>query len=184
MKKFLIVLSLLVGLGFLVFLFHKGATTKAPQGMAGAQVQNDTFNFTGGFNAGSANQFSVSSTGALTTSAGITNLGNTSAATWSTASVGSSSSSPAALGSAASGHFVVAAGATTVGASTTAVTLNSDIQLTLEQTTPIAGTTCNSAVNASSTYAITSKVAGNGFNVTIASAPVTNPFCYSYSITN
>lgn len=152
--------------------------------MAGAQVQNDTFNFTGGFNAGSTNQFSVSSTGALTTSGGITNTGNESAATYSTATIGASSSSPAALGSAAAGHFVVAAGATTANASTTAITANSSVSVNLEKETPIAGTTCNSTVNSSSSPVQVNKIAGNGFIITIPSAPVTNPFCYNYRITN
>ncbi len=150
---------------------------------AGSLVNQLTTHFTNGFYAGSTDQFSVSSTGAVT-NASVTSTGQLKGASFATASVGSSSSSPAALGSAASGHFIVAAGATTASASTTVVTANSDVQLTLEQTTPIAGTTCNTAVNASSTYAIATKVASNGFTVTIASAPVTNPFCYSYSITN
>ena len=41
----------------------------------GTQVQNEAFNFTSGFNAGTTNQLAVSSTGAITTSGNITATG-------------------------------------------------------------------------------------------------------------
>lgn len=180
MKKLISYIAvLLVGLGLGFLVFH-GATTKTPgQGMAGAQVQNDTFNFTGGFNAGTANQLAVSSTGALSSTAAI------SAATFGSATIGSSSSSPAALGSAAAGHFVLPTGGATVNASTTAVTVNSDVQIQQELTSPIAGTTCSSSIASGTAVTVLGGLGTNsGFKVTAQQAPVTNPFCFSYSINN
>jgi hypothetical protein len=179
-----VTLVLILGLGLIV---RGQSSTKLGDSLTSTIATH----YLNGINVGTSDQFAIDGSGNVTQTGNQTTTGNESitgsqtAATFKTATVGISSSSPAALGSAASGHFVVAAGATTVGASTTAVTLNSDIAVQLEATTPIAGTTCNSSITvASSTPIITSKVAGNGFNMTIASAPLTNPFCYSYSITN
>ncbi len=180
MKKlyFLVILSLLVGLGNLGYsLSHNGA-----QPSVGRAPFNATQYFTSGFSAGSTNQMTVSDTGALTTSGGLTTTGALSGATLKSASIGSSSSSPAALGSAASGHFIIAAGQLTASASTTAITANSTILLQIEHTTPIAGTTCNTA--ATTTPGVASKVAGNGFTVTTLAAPVTNPLCLEYLVLN
>jgi hypothetical protein len=86
------------------------------------------------------------------------------------------------------GHLTIAAGSTVQYASTTAVTANSVVQVQLEQTTPIKGVTCNTAVNASSSeatsviFASSTKPSLNGFSITVASAPLTNPFCYAYTI--
>lgn len=179
MKKILgFLLVFVVGLGFGYLVFHSPTTsTKTPtEKKAGAQVQNDTFNFTGGLNAGSTNQYAIDGSGNVTTS------GSISAATFKSATVGSSSSSPAALGSAASGHFVLAAAATTANASTTAVTANSDIQVQQELVTPIAGTTCNTAIASGTVVSLIT--ASNGFQIKTQIAPTTNPFCYSYSINN
>lgn len=176
-------LVLLLGLGLNV-------TLKQPVKLGDSLTSVIATHYLNGINVGSSDQFSIDGSGNTTQTGNQTVTGNEtitgtqSAAKYATATVGTSSSSPAALGSAASGHFVVAAAATTASASTTAITLNSDVQLSFELTTPIAGTTCNSTVNSSSTIAIATKVAGNGFTVTTAGAPTTNPFCYSYSITN
>ena len=178
-----VTLVLVLGLGLIV---RSQQSTKLGDSLTSTIATH----FLNGINVGTNDQFKVDGSGNITNIGTQTVTGNDiatgyqSAAQYLTATVGTSSSSPAALGSAAAGHFVVAAGATTVGASTTAVTLSSDISVNLEATTPIAGTTCNSTINSSSTPIVTSKTAGNGFLLTIASAPVTNPFCYSYSITN
>lgn len=181
MKKFLSYFAvLLVGLGFGFLVFHNGAQ-KTPS--VGGSVENTAVHFTGGLYAGTTDQWAVDTTGA---SSGTTYTASSymSAATYKTATVGSSSSSPAALGSAAAGHFVIAAGATTANASTTAITANSSVSVNLEKESPIAGVTCNTTVNASSSPIQVNKIAGNGFIATIPSAPVTNPFCYNYRITN
>ena len=179
-----IVVSLLVGLG-LGFAIPHGANVS--QKVGGAVQINETFPY--GFYAGLTRQFQVTSAGAISSSGAITTTGALTGAavtgsTYNTATIGSSSSSPAALGSAAAGHFVIAAGSTTASASTTAITANSTVSMTLEKETPIAGVTCNTTVNSSSTPMQVNKIAGNGFIVTIPSAPVTNPFCIAYRITN
>lgn len=176
MKKILgFLLVFVVGLGF-GFLFFHHSSVPASEKLAGAQVQNDTFNFTGGFNAGSSNQLAVDGSGDITGVPSIT------ATDFNSATVGMSSSSPAALGSAIAGHFVIAAGASTAGASTTTVTLNSTIIMSQELTTPIPGTTCNT--NIASDTVVSTKVAGNGFTVTNTYAPSTNPQCMAYWIIN
>lgn len=183
MKNILIaaVVALLIGLG-LGYLLPHGSKLGAVSNNYQATIPPQWF--VNGVAVGSSQQFVIGSNGNQTVTGNETLTGSQTASQYLTTTVGLSSSSPAALGSAASGHFIMAAGTTSAQASTTAVTANSDIQLSLEQTTPIAGTTCNTTVNASSTYAIATKVAGNGFTVTTAGAPTTNPFCYSYSITN
>jgi hypothetical protein len=102
-----------------------------------------------------------------------------------------SSSAGASIGSpiVASGHIVVETGQTFASASTTAIDSNSDVQVQLEQTTPITGVTCNTSLGASSTdatvvFASSTNTSLNGFQIKVAATPVTNPFCYSFSITN
>lgn len=189
MKKYIVsgIIALVVSVGTW---FVLPAKTQQQIQKLGGTVENFPVLFYNGMYGGNSSQFAVSSAGAVT-SAGLTNTGALSAttaitaATYNTATVGTSSSSPAALGSASAGHFIVAAAATTASASSTAVTANSTIKLQLEATTPIAGTTCNTTITtASSTAIITSKIASNGFTVTTAGAPTTNPFCYGYVITN
>lgn len=171
-----------VGLGFGFLVFHSSTAPKAV--MPGAQVQNDTFNFTGGVNVGSTNQFAVSSAGAVSSSAAFTTSGALSAATYLTATNNTtSSSSPIAAGSAAAGHMIIAAAATTGNASTTAVTANSEIFYTVEQVTPIAGTTCNTTIPTSTPVTAVQTV-GSGFQVKVTTAPVTNPLCLSWHVIN
>jgi hypothetical protein len=91
---------------------------------------------------------------------------------------------------AVAGHLTIGAGQTVESASTTAISSSSDrVVVQLEQTTPIAGVTCNTTLNASSSeastvFASTTNTSLNGFTINVASAPVTNPFCYSYSISH
>jgi hypothetical protein len=190
MKKSLVVLGIVL-VGGLVYL---GVTY--PKGGFGAPIvarvqtwfdQGLKIGQSGGnpvltFNGAGALTGNLSTTGDLSASNDITATDLVTAARYASASVGSSSSSPAALGSAVSGHFIVAASASTASASTTAVTSDSAIILQQEQTTPIAGTTCN-ASNASGTM-VTAKVVGNGFTMKTQTTAATNPYCFSYWIIN
>ena len=102
--------------------------------------------------------------------------------TLNTATNCSSSASPAVCSSAASGSVVVAASATTVVVDTTAVTANSQIQLTFDASLGTKlGVTCNT------TYAapwVSARTAATSFTITVVAAPTTNPACYSYTIIN
>lgn len=180
-----IVASLLVGLGFGYLVFHNGAST----GPVGGDYNLNKTQFIEGFTAGRTNQFSVSNAGALTTTDDLTaddiTAGDTlTAQLFATEAVGSSSSSPAALSSAIAGHFVLATGGTTASASTTAITANSTVLVQRELETPIAGTTCNATLSASSTVTAIDKVTSNGFILNVEAAPLTNPFCFSFLVFN
>jgi len=142
----------------------------------GAVVHNVQEQFSAGAKFGRTDQLTISNAGALSTTGALT------AAVYNTATIGSSSSSPAALGSAAAGHFVVAASATTANASTTVVTVNSSVYLTQELVTPIAGTTCNTAL--ASGTAVSLITPANGFQIKVQPAPTTNPYCFSYRVSN
>ena len=202
-----LVVVLVVGLGLAYSLSHKKA-------LGDALVQTTPTWFYAGLTAGnpsstgySGSKFSVDSNGALIAN-GITNTGNAvstgnatrtgnetisgvlTAGTFAL-NFGTSSATPTTTlpSLTASGHITVGVGQTVQSASTTAVDLNSDVQLQLEQTTPIAGVTCNTSINSSSTaaivtYASTTAPSLDGFTVKTAGAPTTNPFCYSFSITN
>jgi hypothetical protein len=113
---------------------------------------------------------------------GVYSNGPIGAISYKTASNCSSSASPGVCGSAAAGSVVVAAGATTVVVHTTAVTANSQIQLTFDSslgaklsvtcnTTPVQGT-------------VSARTAGTSFTIMLPSAPTTKPACFSYSIVN
>lgn len=94
----------------------------------------------------------------------------------------SSSAAPAACGTSASGSVVVAAAATTVTVNTTAVTANSQIQLTFDSSLGTKlGVTCNTTPVQPT---VSARTAGTSFAITVPSAPVTNPACFSYTIMN
>jgi len=94
----------------------------------------------------------------------------------------SSSSSPAICGSAAAGSVVVATDATSVFVKTSAVTANSEIILTFDSSLGTKlGVTCNRTFDQG--Y-VTARDPGVGFTIAAASAPTTNPACFSYQITN
>lgn len=82
-----------------------------------------------------------------------------------------------------SGFVIIAASATTVTVSTTAVTNYSQISV-FEDTTlgTILGTTCNTT--AGRTYAVTARTPGTSFVITTNSAPSVNPACLRFSINN
>ncbi len=103
------------------------------------------------------------------------------AAGYQTATNCSSSASPAVCGSASAGSFTVAAAATSEVVDTTAVTANSQIILTFDSSLGTKlGVTCNTTFDQA--Y-VTARTAGTSFTIT-ASAPSTNPACYSYQIVN
>lgn len=88
----------------------------------------------------------------------------------------------AACGSAAAGSFVVDAAATTALINTTAVTANSQIFVQYDSSLSTRlGVTCNVTV---ALPAVTGRVAGTSFTITVPTAPTTNPACYSFFIVN
>lgn len=93
----------------------------------------------------------------------------------------SSSASPAVCGSAAAGSVSVAAAATTVVVNTSRVTANSQINLTFDASLGTKLTlTCNTTP---SVAYVSARSPGTSFTIT-TTAPVTNPACFSYTITN
>tara|TARA_R110000868_G_scaffold58624_2_gene180826 strand:- start:87 stop:1514 length:1428 start_codon:yes stop_codon:yes gene_type:complete len=94
----------------------------------------------------------------------------------------SSSAGPAVCAAAAAGSVVVAAAATTVVVNSTAVTANSQIFVVYDSSLGTKlGVTCNATIPA--LYGVTARTAATSFTLT-ATAPVTNPACFSYFIIN
>lgn len=92
-------------------------------------------------------------------------------------------SSGGTCGSAASGDVSIAAAATTVTVSTTAVNAASQIQISENSTKgTILSVTCNTTVVR--TYAVTTVTPGTSFVITSSAAPAANPACISYTIFN
>ena len=93
-----------------------------------------------------------------------------------------SSASPAVCGAKASGAVVIAAAASTVVVHTTAVTANSQIQLTFDSSLgSLLSVTCNTT--AQQPY-VTARTASTSFTITTGSTFTTNPGCISYTIIN
>lgn len=97
----------------------------------------------------------------------------------------SSSASPAVCGSASSGSFSVAAGTnSTIVVATTAVTANSQIILTIDDTLGTKlGVTCNSTIQ-QTTPIVSARTSGVSFTATVVGVFTTNPVCLSYAIIN
>lgn len=95
----------------------------------------------------------------------------------------SSAASPAVCGNKPSGSVVVADAATTVVVNTTAVTANSQILLTPDQSLGTKlGVTCNTTYT---TAVVSARTAGTSFTITISADPAgANPVCLSYQIVN
>lgn len=94
----------------------------------------------------------------------------------------SSSASPAVCSAAYAGSVTVAASATTKVVNTTAVTANSQILLTFDSSL---GTKLSVTCNTTYTDAwVSARTAATSFTITVASAPTTNPACFSYRIIN
>jgi hypothetical protein len=138
---------------------------------------------------GAASIFSVGATGAIiarsiSANGGVGQISATGlvqGTTLGTVTNCSSSASPAVCASAPSGSAVVAAAATTVVVNTTAVTANSQIQLTVDSSLGTKlSVTCNTTP---SLLSVSARTAATSFTVT-SSAPITNPLCFSYTIVN
>lgn len=92
------------------------------------------------------------------------------------------SAGAAACGAASAGAFVVDAGGTSTVVSTTAITANSQVFVFFDSGLGTRlGVTCNTTVPA--LYGVSARTAGTSFTLT-ATAPVTNPACFNYFITN
>jgi hypothetical protein len=115
----------------------------------------------------------------------LDSVGNLTTATYNTNTNCASAASPAVCGSAAAGAFTVAAATTSIVVNTTAVTANSDIEI---QPDTSLGTrlsvTCNSTLASIIGPIVTARTPGTSFTVSITGTLVTNPACYSYTITN
>jgi hypothetical protein len=99
-----------------------------------------------------------------------------------------SGASPLACGNAPSGTVAVAVAATTVTVNTTAVTANSQINLTVDTSATKGGSlsptvTCNTTPPSTAPY-VSAISAGTSFTITIAPAPAGNPQCIGFTITN
>ncbi len=172
-KIVIAIVALLVGLGLGYPLFHHGG-----EQVLGGVYETNVSHYGNGFYAGQTDQYSVDSSGNVSTTGTVT----ASAIKLTSSNFAVSSSSPAALGAATRGEIVVAASATTANASSTAIAANSLIFYEPSATTTIPGVTCNTAL-ASSTQT-SSKIPGSGFIVKVSPAPTTNPYCLDFHIIN
>ena len=98
----------------------------------------------------------------------------------------SSAASPAVCGSSPSGSVAMPTGATpTLVIDTTAVTANSQIQLTVDESLGTKlSVTCNTTLATLVNPVVTARSAGVSFTITMNSTLVTNPACISYTIIN
>lgn len=105
---------------------------------------------------------------------------------YNTATNCSSSASPAACASAASGSIAVPTGATpTLVVNTTAVTANSQILLTIDESLGTKlGITCNTTLSTLVQPVVTSRTSGTSFTIQMNSTLATNKACVSYTIVN
>jgi hypothetical protein len=118
----------------------------------------------------------------------LSSTGLFSAGSFGTTTQCQSSASPSVCGSAAAGFVAVPTGVTsvTLQVNTSAVTANSTIMLTSDDTLGAAlGVTCNSTLaTLVGGMAITARSAGASFTVTYNGTIATNPLCLSYAIVN
>lgn len=98
----------------------------------------------------------------------------------------SDSGGAAACAAAPAGHFVIDATSTSTVVSTTAVTANSEIHVTRDDSLgPRLSVTCNTQSSlVLGTPRITARTAGVSFTVSIDLGPTTNPMCLGYTIIN
>jgi|ERR1700675_77374 len=115
-------------------------------------------------------------------------LGPVNSTAYSTGSNCASAASPAVCGSAAAGDVAVPTGATpTLQINTTAVTANSEIQLTVTEAATVGtrlSATCNSTLSTLVNPVETARVAGASFTIQMSSTLAVNPACIHYSIIN
>ena len=132
---------------------------------ASALIWSDGTNYFAAVNEGSNPTFSSMKSGQLLTTSNC-----------------SSAAAPAACGSAPSGSVVVAASATTVVVDSTAITANSQVQLTFDSSL---GTKLSVTCNTTPVQAtVSARTAATSFTITVPTAPTTNPACFSYTIIN
>lgn len=184
MKKLSIsVIAALAVLGLVFVVFHHGKQPTSQPVVGGLYETNPT-QFVSGFSAGSVNQYAVDSSGNLA-STGTVNATTVKASLYTTATIGSSSTTPAALGSAAAGFIAIGTStpATRVlNASSTAITINSQVFVQQSSTTTVPNVTCNTT--AATSTIVSGIFPGSGFQITTGSVPTTNPNCYYYRIIN
>jgi hypothetical protein len=167
-------------------------------------LSSGTLNFV---NSGSPNGLAITFTNGfagnieLGLSGTLNNSGLTNAATTvngETCSLGSSCSpqpatkancadgnSPAVCGSAASGAVAVPTGTNpTLVINSSAVTANSRIFLTIDESATISATTCNTTLATLIQPVVTSRSAGASFTIQIGATIATNPACVSFFILN
>lgn len=105
--------------------------------------------------------------------------------TYATSTNCASSASPAVCGSAAAGAFTIVAATTAITVNTTAVTANSEIGIQPDSSLGTRlGVTCNTTLASIIGPVVTARSVGTSFTVTITGTLVTNPACYSYTVTN
>ncbi len=124
---------------------------------------------------------------AFDASGNATMIGTLSGVTrYATASNCASSASPAVCSSASAGSVVIAAAATSVVVNTTAVTANSTIFLTTDQSLGTKlSVTCNTQSDlVVGTPVVSARSSGTSFTAALPIAPTTNPLCLSYLIIN
>jgi hypothetical protein len=135
----------------------------------------------GSFTATPSNGLAVGTTAQFT----VTGTGLTTAPLYATSTNCSSSASPAVCGAAAAGSVAIVAGTNpTIVVNTTAVTANSQIILTEDQSLGTKlGVTCNTTLPTGAAN-VTARTAGTSFTAEITGVFSTNPVCVSYSIVN
>lgn len=115
-------------------------------------------------------------------------VGSFRTASYNTATNCASAASPAVCGSAASGSIALPTGASgsTLTVNTTAVTANSQIHVTVDESLGTRlGITCNSDTIAPfGPVVVTARVAGTSFTIANNVAIATNPLCLSYTVVN
>lgn len=94
--------------------------------------------------------------------------------------------SPAVCAAASAGAVAIPTGVnSTLVVNTTAITANSQILLTVDDSVTIGGTTCNSTLaTLVGGTAITARTAATSFTISFNGTITTNPVCISYSIIN
>jgi hypothetical protein len=166
----------------MVFMQPTGATASSTWNTAGTfSGVNAPTGFAGNFF-----DYQLAGAARLSLSAGGTlNILTANAVNYHTVTNCSSAASPAVCGAAAAGSVAVAAGTNpTLVVDTTAVTANSQILLTEDESLGTKlSVTCQTAVLPTSTV-ITARTAAASFTIQANGTFTTNPVCYSYMIVN
>lgn len=139
--------------------------------------------------AAAGNNYSLNDTGLAGNSAAaptINQTGSNQAAIYSTTTNCSSGASPAVCGSAASGSGAVPTGTNpTLVVDTTAVTANSQIHLTPDESLSTRlSVTCNTTITTQGPLVVTARTPGVSFTVEVDATVGTNPVCFDYTIVN